>query len=608
MREQSITGTSHEQSGSSAPLPSVLRLSPSDEAPALRPAGRLALLALSLWSALLSYLFFQVVLGGIPHVQDEINYVWQGRVFERLSLMAPLPPVEEVFSYGFQLRHAEGVFAIFPPGWPWVLAIAGWLKLSTLAPMLLGGIGIGLMFMFARQVLEVTAAEPAETGLSLSERRAIPWVTVVLAVLSPAYEVMAGTFMAHTLCLVLSLTFWISIHKVLSGGSAKAALLAGLSCGWLLATRPLDAVAAGALVLLWLLVRVVKRHVAWMRVPQLGAVAAVFLGALLLNNLWTTGSSLTFPQNKFFQTPPDGLKRHLFELRKQNSPKAEEFRFSATCNAPGLGADVGCSKTYGSFGHTPEKALNNAWYNLASFDRNLLGGAGAFVLVLPGIWILRRRWRWILPPMLLFPLLYGLYWFHGIAYGARFLHPMVPLALLCVAATLVRVSAWASSRVPALKPAWALGLQFAVLVAWSSSYISALMAEYGNDYWCVSPRLRDIAERFVKPGSLVLMGFTGEIPQHYWLSSLPGSVSHCNFVLRGGSGIALNDPWLENPVIFGYMPEKKEEVEQVQKAFSNRTVYFYIQDAKRGAEELLEVTQKGYETRFSAQMPPIPQE
>lgn len=645
----------------------------------MSPRALVALLFLASVGVGLSSAFHQVILDGIPHVQDELNYLWQARIFEQLELTAPRPPVDEVFLYTFQKTLGDRVYSIFPPGWPLVLAVGGWLGLRSLWPMLLGGATVLMMFGLARALTRETDGDRHATPetphtdtplppleLTPLETRLLPWLVAMLAVLSPAQGVMAGTYMPHTLCLLLATTFWwawLRLKRVHTGiirsprryappplirgargdllpadyrllapepkpkpneqppqstdptKRTRYGLLAGLCCGMLVLTRPVDALATCAPALGWLAWNVLKRRTSIRSaLPVLAPILLLTLG-LLWHNQTLTGRPLTFPQNLYFATPPDGRAASSTDVSSAAVPPAAQTlppqsfeRFTETCNSMGLGPDKGCLVTYGSFGHTPQKALRNAWENLLAFDRNLLGGHGAFLLVLPGLYRLRKRMGLMWASMLLFPFLYSLYWYHGIAYGARFWHPLVAPALLGVASTLAWITSMLHSRLPTIRPALlCLGL-LALLEARAIPYHRQLLEEYGNRYWCVDNHLLNTVTPLISTPALVLMGHTGIELQPMPLSSQPGGDIQCGNLLRGGSGILHNDPNLLNPLLFGYLPPQKAGLEQVLASFPDRSVYLYIHDTLpgpngKGHEEVLKVTPEGLVPLMSRELP-----
>ncbi|MFM7204773.1 MAG: hypothetical protein ACKO6N_28710, partial [Myxococcota bacterium] len=339
---------------------------------------RLTLL-LGACSSILSWLFHEHVLGGQLHVQDEINYVWQSRVFELGRLKAPPTAFPDLFTYLFQSSGPDGTYAIFPPGWSLMLGLAAHLHLRELLPMLLGGLCIPAIFAFTQQLLSLPRLKDA---LSERERQLLPGMTACLLAFSPAHVVMSGTFMAHTFCLLLCLLFLTGGLHLWIRPQAKTAAWVGLLVGWLASTRPVDALAvAGPLLVLLSFLFVYSRK--WGALSTLTTGLALPLVALGLYHQALTGSPFTFPQDRYFSEEPPWVVAQNEVLGMDSE---SDVRYSLTCNKLGFGSDRGCAKTYGTFGHTPEKAVRNILTNAEPFDRQLLGIVGVSLLAPLGWW------------------------------------------------------------------------------------------------------------------------------------------------------------------------------------------------------------------------------
>lgn len=574
------------------------------------------------------------VFEGLAHVQDEQAYLWQARVFARSQLTAPVPPNLEAFLILFLKVFPAGVASIFPPGWPAVLSLFERLGLTHLAnPLLLGASLLLFVSLVRRLVAPVARCTPDEAwgachptppapGERLSgwrghpsgpEARHLPWVSAVLLLLCSQAVFMAGTGMAHTLCLLLTLLIGLSGLELLKTGSARMAALLGAASGLLAATRPVDALAVAGPVLLLLGWKALRGSLPLARAALcLGLTLPCLLG-LLLYNAQLTGSPWLFPQDVYFAAPPDG---HHDLASAAPTGQMPSLRFTPECNALGFGDARGCAPTAGSFGHTPEKALETLRLTARTLDRQLPGSSGAWLLILPGLWRWRRRlaplFVPLLVPVLLTPALYALYWYHGLAYGARFWTPILPMVLLGMAGTLT----WAAHalatalehttegagnvrRIP-----WALGLLLIAGLAKQSGFLAAQVQEYAQGYWCVDGRLAQLKQTLSSgPPALLLAAHTGSLRQDLACSSTPGAPLHCGQLLRSGGGVALNSPFLDDLVLVGYLPEQQDDVQKLRHLFPNRIVFLYIYDGTHGKEELLELTDQGLVTRQTASVP-----
>jgi hypothetical protein len=138
----------------------------------------------------------------------------------------------------------------------------------------------------------------------------------------------------------------------------------------------------------------------------LGAGLAVAGTLTLLDNARLTGSALEPPVTRYFDT--------------HHHPGA---------NRLGFGPDVGLTWDFSPPGHSPLEALWNLSLNLEQMNRHLLGWpSGSIVLALLFLLGVRKtrgeRLLLIHAGATLF--LYSLYWYHGVAFGPRFLSTMAP--------------------------------------------------------------------------------------------------------------------------------------------------------------------------------------
>lgn len=328
----------------------------------------------------------EIVLEGIPHVSDEIVYLFQAKILVRENLVAPSPPLPDSFRYlNIIIDEERSVwFGIYPPGWPLALAVFLTAGIPLHANIAINGLALLLVFGLCSQLFG----------------RAIASGTLVLAALSPFVWVMGATLLSHPLSLILiAISLWALAHA-LREDSPKPLLMAAAACAVLLLTRPLDAAVTIVTISLFALVR------KWFAGLFSFLLIVSFSGVLLLlYNHALTGDSLLFPQT-------------LYDSR----------------DSPGFGPAYGKIETYGSFGHTPLKAVANLGLNIKALSTNLFGWPYLSLLFVPFALLERDRQKragLILLGLysLLFCAAYMFYWYDGIMYGARFYYPLLPMLL-----------------------------------------------------------------------------------------------------------------------------------------------------------------------------------
>lgn len=386
------------------------------------------------------------VFDGVMHVQDEYAYLFQARVFAGGSLTATPPPYPEHFYCPWVVVRDGRWFAIFPPGWPLILALGVLAGAPLLVNPVLAGLCLIVIYRLAARLFDARTAV----------------LTALVCALSPFFLVLSSTAMSHTALLLL--TSWVALG-VLSATERRARVpaLVGLACAAALAalTRPVDALVLwGAAVALPLLA---PRH--GTRRPWDAAIASVFglglgLFAYILFARFATGQWLTEP---------------MALIQPEN-------RF-------GFGSGIGLNwETFTTPGHTPWRSLVNLNFNLGVLNQDLFGWPLPALLPLLALLVFARLgWAHAccLAPFAALAAAYALYWYHGVAYGARFYFGALPyLVMLTVealrrAAGALRQRAAASggAAIPWVPTAAALAFAFTLLV-----YLPkvALVAPYPN--------------------------------------------------------------------------------------------------------------------------------
>ncbi len=372
-------------------------------------------------------------LQGVPHVTDEIAYTLQSRLFASGLRTGPAVTSPWVLETDFWVTTPTS-HAVFPPGWPALLAVGEIVGAPWSVNALLAGCLPLLTWLLARSVAP----------------RAAVYAAGVTA-LSPGVWILAASRMAHTSCLVALLVGVVVVTRAWTGARdrAWAWAAAGGATGYLVLARPFEGVLLGGAVVLGGVLRAGGlRSAAALCIPPVAA------GLLVLaDNAALTGDALRFPANAWF-----------------DAVAAEQGR-AAGCNRLGFGVEIGCRPTLGSYGHSLGKAWRHSLLNLERLDKLLLGVTGGGLTAAAGLLFVGRRGRRIALLGLLPVVGYALYWSPGAAYGARFWHSLYVALPLLVGATL--------SRIPG-RWGWAL------LVGLPLASAPAIIGELGDRFWCVS--------------------------------------------------------------------------------------------------------------------------
>jgi hypothetical protein len=113
-------------------------------------------LPIAVGCAIASALLCWRVLGLIPHVPDELAYLYQGRIFSTGRLWVEAPEVPEAFTVRWDhiLRDSGRWRSLYPPGWPMLLTVGWWMRAPWLINPLLLGISIIGLFKVAKQLFD----------------------------------------------------------------------------------------------------------------------------------------------------------------------------------------------------------------------------------------------------------------------------------------------------------------------------------------------------------------------------------------------------------------------------------------------------------------------
>ena len=427
--------------------------------------------ACAAWVVLVSCLLAWFALDRMPHLEDEVAYLFQAKYFAQGKLTLPSPPEAAAFEVPFQISDGQRWYNSVPAGWPAVLALGILAGSPWAINPLLGGLSIHLAHVFIRR----------------QYRRSTADATVLLLATSPWLLYLAASYMNHLLTLTLMLTGFIGVQKARQDGSIAAAVAAGLSFGALLHVRPLDAFLVALVAGLWWLAAGRQR----LRLAALvGACAAglAMVGLWLAYNKTLTGDPLLVPINKF-----------------------TDQRYYPGANRLGFGPDIGNFGWTGLDalpGHGPADVLVNSNHNLYMVNFEMFGwGCGSLLLVAVGLtWRSGRRPRlmWALIAVLWAGL--SLYWFSGGPdFGARYWFLMIlPFTVLTfhTAARAVERLAAAGASEQASK-VWAFVLLASVigvvtLVPWRA------LDKYHN-YRGIRSDIRRLQRQYAFGHSLVLV-------------------------------------------------------------------------------------------------------
>jgi 4-amino-4-deoxy-L-arabinose transferase-like glycosyltransferase len=393
----------------------------------------LTICALALVStAAVAYLAFE----RLPHLEDEVAYLFQAKTMALGRLTVPSPRYPGSFWTPFVLDYRGQRFGKYPPGWPAVLSLGVLAQAPWLVNPLLAALALYLIFRL---------------GLTLYDRRT-GLLAAILALTSPLFLVLGGSFLSHLASLVWLLLFSLWFAWVAQGRAWPFALGAGLALGMAFLTRSLTAVAYAVPFAGYSLVQIVRRQQSHWTQYLLVAMSCVAVAAVLPVYQWVvTGNPWLNPYLLWW--PYDRLGF-----------------------GPGIGAMPG--------GHSPFYAWINLEQDLSRTATDLLGWPGlSWLPVLLGL-VLRPRRRQDMAlalPFLCLVIAYLFYWIGSPArlWGPRYYFEGFGGLWLLGAVGLLKVWESAQTRHPWVRPALLTALILVMAISLGVNLPSRMQQAHG---------------------------------------------------------------------------------------------------------------------------------
>lgn len=249
--------------------------------PATLLCHRWAPAVLTLAAFLLSLWVQHTIYPGLSWNRDEPVFLWHVEVLRAGQLTTPDGARPSLFLPWLSAARDGELFSQYTLGWPLALLVGALLGSPDLAIAFGAALAVSSSWALARE---------------LFDDRLVASVTALLMLTSPILAVQGGTHLNYLFTLGLGLLFCTALLSGVRLASGRRLLGAGVLLGWILFTRPFDAVVWGALAVAYL--AVVHRG-QWRahlrRAPWLAAGFLPFVAATLLLNLRLTGRIGEFP-------------------------------------------------------------------------------------------------------------------------------------------------------------------------------------------------------------------------------------------------------------------------------------------------------------------------
>lgn len=205
-------------------------------------------LIITLFTFFMSALISQRVFERLPHLEDELAYLYQARIFAGGHIVVKSPEPRNAFWQPFVVdSNASGMrFGKYTPGWPALLALGVLIGQTWIINAFLSALTVALVYRLGYDIFS------PDVGI----------IAALLTAFSPMALLLNGTLMSHTAGLFWMTLFFYCYWRMEHGKKPrKWAIGAGLALGALAATRPLTTVGIGLPFIAWSGVRLLMKLV-----------------------------------------------------------------------------------------------------------------------------------------------------------------------------------------------------------------------------------------------------------------------------------------------------------------------------------------------------------
>jgi len=354
----------------------------------------LASIAVFLFCSLFSSLVFERV----PHINDEVAYFFQAKLFQSGRLYAPSPCGREFFDFPHIINNGRW-YSIYPPGFPLLLVVGLIFRVPWLVNPLLASLAIVLLYLLGKEIYD----------------HSVGLIAALLGTISPWFIVMSSTMMSHTSSMFFNALFLLLLFRSLRRPSFGLGLAAGISWGMAFLIRPVNTLFFSFVFLVYYAFRLVKsrRGPAPRNALAFSATALAFAGLFLFYNFVTNGGPF-----------------RMGHIVRYGPSYSVIFGRAATLDSA----------------FTPLSGSVQMADNLRALNTDLFGWpASSFLAMLPLLWLTRLNPKERKKDLLLLSgfgcLVAAFYFFWGafVFVGARMLFDAVPLLLLLSARGIVEL-------------------------------------------------------------------------------------------------------------------------------------------------------------------------
>lgn len=483
-------------------------------------------------------LFSYFIFNHIPRVHDEIDYLFQAKIFKSGRLYVPSPCAKESFDFPHMVNNGKW-YSQYTPGYPFLLLLGLLIQAPWLINPILASLSIILFYFLGKEIYN------SKVGI----------LAAFMGTISIWFLLMSSTMMSHTSGLFFITFFLYFLFRSIKNPSITNGLLSGIGLGMAFLIRPYNAILISTPFLLYYVVLLIKNIRKRLKnIITFGLAVIFFLSILMIYNQITNGHP---------------LKMGYFA-------------------SYGVEHSLGFSRTgYTGIPHTPFLGSFKIGISLASLNKYLFGWPiSSFLAFLPLLWITKINKENSKKNILLlsgfFSLLIGLYFYWGthVFIGPRMFFEAIPIFFLLSAYGITEFPRLITLKFKKLNKALAKKVTAGVLIvlitfAFFVRFPSWIWPPYAG--WCydgfannfagVTPKIHRTLKTLQLKQSIIILKFLyfpfEYFPDGWW-----------------STGFLYNDPFLSENII--YANDKGDNNIKLLQCFPKRKIFLFLGTLEKG--------------------------
>lgn len=201
----------------------------------------IAVVMLVFFAFVMSATLSRTVYERLPHLEDEVTYLFQAKVFARGDLVIETPQPRRSYWQPFVVDRDGLRFSKYTPGWSGLLSL---------------GVHLGQPWVINAFFAALTVALTFYLGTNLFNRD-VGLIAAGLVAFSPMALLLNASLMGHTAALFFTMLFIITYRQIEKTHAIRWGLVAGIALGFVVILRPLTAIGIGTPFIAWSAIRVV---------------------------------------------------------------------------------------------------------------------------------------------------------------------------------------------------------------------------------------------------------------------------------------------------------------------------------------------------------------